>query len=260
MKFISFVNKVLGAFGVELLRAQPSASPATQKRPVGDLVSVLSDMAHRGFQPRTIVDIGANRGNWSAATAEVFPAANFYLMEPIPGFESDLARFVKGRPGSRYWMAAASNEEGTANIEYVTTLDGALTSGSTIAGGYHDRAKYKVERISVPTLTLASLVQRRELPTPDLLKVDVEGYELEVLLGAEAVLKSVEVVILEVSFERFWGQPVFHEIISRMADWGYWVYDFVSFNRRPADGSLGQADVCFVRADSKLRRRGGWDE
>jgi hypothetical protein len=142
----------------------------------------------------------------------------------------------------------------------VTAHDGTLTTGSTLAGGRHDPARYKVDRIVVPTLTLDGLVRRGEVPTPNLLKVDVEGHELPVLRGAEPLLAGVEVVILEISLERFWNQPVFHEVIAQMADWGCWVYDFVGFNRRPADGSLGQADVCFVRADSNLRRREGWDE
>lgn len=254
------VNTLLSPLGFELHRAGQSVLPATPSRPVGNLASVLADMAHRGFRPQTIVDIGANRGGWSEEVAHVFPKANFFLMEPIPGFEPDLAQFIKGRPGSRYWMAAASNSEGTTTIDCVTTHDGKLTTGSTLAGGSHDPARYKVERISVPTLTLEGLVRQSELPTPDLLKVDVEGYELQVLQGAEPLLGTIEAVILEVSFERFWNQPVFHEVIAKMADWGYWVYDFTGFNRRPADGSLGQADVLFVRADSKLRRRGSWDE
>jgi len=256
----SMVKKTLGLLGVELRRVRRPGPPGSASGAVGELVPALADMAHRGFRPRTIVDVGANRGAWSEAVAGVFPEANFFLMEPIPGFEPELKRFVEGHPGSKYWMAAASGEEGTATIECVTSLDGGLSSGSTLAGGWHDTTRYKVESIVVPTLTLDSLVRRGEMPTPDLLKVDVEGFELQVLRGAEPLLNAIPTVIPEVSLERFWNQPIFHEVIAQMAEWGYWVYDFVGFNRRPADGSLGQADVCFVRSDSPLRRRGGWDE
>src|SRR5262245_29599741 len=89
MRLNSLLNTLLAPFGVELRRAGRSPLPATPSRPVGDLSSVLADMAHRGFRPQTIVDIGANRGSWSEAVARVFPEANFFLIEPIAGFEPD---------------------------------------------------------------------------------------------------------------------------------------------------------------------------
>jgi hypothetical protein len=143
----------------------------------------------------------------------------------------------------------------------VTTLNGAPTTGATMLETRHD-SQYRVNEMQVDVLSLDDLVSAGEIPgIPEVLKIDVEGYELEVLKGAGRLFGKTELVILEVSLYRFWGQPVFHEVVAWMADRGYVLYDFAGFNRRPKDGTLGQADACFIRQDSRLRRDGtGWNE
>ncbi len=71
---------------------------------------------------------------------------------------------------------------------------------------------------------------------------------------------SFEVFILEVSLFKFLkDMPIFHEVISFMADKDYFVYDFPGFLRRSYDGALGQVDICFVKEGGLLRNYNRWD-
>jgi hypothetical protein len=107
--------------------------------------------------------------------------------------------------------------------------------------------------------TLDAITRRTHFERPDFLKLDVQGYELEVLKGAEQVLDSVEAVMLEVNLiEVYQGSPPVHEVVAYMAARGFRVYDVCTFFRRPYDNALWQMDMIFVRATSPLMASTRW--
>ncbi len=117
----------------------------------------------------------------------------------------------------------------------------------------------ELRRLTVPVVTIDELLERGELVLPELVKVDVQGYELEALRGAARLFGTTEVFIVEVSFFAFGpGWPLFHEVIAFMAERGYVVYDVADLTPRLLDGALGQADVCFAREHGTLRRSSAW--
>jgi FkbM family methyltransferase len=255
----NLVKQTFRRFGFEVSRVA-TIPPATPRRPVGDLAAALEDLRARGFDCREAIDVGANRCAWSEAVAAVFPEARFHMFEPVRAFEAGLAAFVKTHPGSTYRIAAAGASDGEIEFDEVTTADGGTTPGSSALATHH-AAGYRTTRVKVPAVALGSLAARGELPAaPDLLKIDVEGFELQVLSGCGPLLGAAKAIQLEASLYPFWGQPLLHEVLAYMAGHGYLLYDFVGFNRRPRDGALGQADVLFVCADSELRRGGGYDD
>jgi FkbM family methyltransferase len=94
---------------------------------------------------------------------------------------------------------------------------------------------------------------------PDFLKLDVQGYELEVLKGGERLLESVEAVMMEVNLIAVYeGAPLVHEVVSYMAARGFRVYDVCTFFRRPYDNALWQMDMIFVRSTSALMASTRW--
>ena len=84
-------------------------------------------------------------------------------------------------------------------------------------------------------------------PRPVLLKIDVQGYELEVLRGAGAALDHVDEILCECSFvELYTGQPLAAEVIAHLADRGFALVN-VSGIVTSADGQQLQADLTFRR-------------
>jgi FkbM family methyltransferase len=250
------VRSVLQRAGFEVHR-RVIHSPAGPSRPLGDLISFLEDTKARGFLPKVIADIGANEGNWTRAVLAVFPDAQYLMFEPVPAFAGNLQRLCESCPAS-YWGIGISDSDGTLEMDSVTQ-NGVATSGSTFLESSHNK-RYRSTKVAVEVRSLDSLLRSNEISTPELVKIDVEGFEMSVLHGAESLFGSTELFIIELSLYSFWKQPIFHEVVSWMASRGYVLYDLAGFNRRPVDGALGQLDACFVRFDSRLRRPGGWDD
>lgn len=109
--------------------------------------------------------------------------------------------------------------------------------------------------IEVEVRTLDELVVTENLLPPDFIKADVQGMELDVLRGAEGVLESVELLLLESSFRRMYtNAPLADEVISFLSKQQFRIYDIVSYSVALAEstGELVQADVLFARDGSPL--------
>jgi hypothetical protein len=90
--------------------------------------------------------------------------------------------------------------------------------------------------------------REHDRPFPDLIKLDVQGYELEVLTGAEECLASAKAVIAEVSFVDYYeGQAEFHEVVGFLARFGLFLQ--VLGVQTPVGTVLQQADALFLKRD-----------
>jgi FkbM family methyltransferase len=100
------------------------------------------------------------------------------------------------------------------------------------------------------------LMAGKPYPAPYFLKLDVQGFELEVLRGAEQVLQNTEVALLEVSLLEYnQGAPLFAEVVAFMQSRGFVVYDIAGFYRRESDDALYMVDLLFTRESSALRSK-----
>jgi hypothetical protein len=199
-------------------------SPGGHLRPIGRQDSVLLDLKARGFAPALIFDVGASDGAWTNSVRPIFPAARYVTVEP---------RQTGVEPTVRAAIGAA--EGAGILIDYDT--------GSTLLPHKADDAAL---RHKVPLTTLDALAQK--FGTPDLVKLDVEGSELEALKGARTLFGRTDLFIVEVALYRFAvNRPMLHEVVAFMADCQYFVYDVAGFIRRPHDGAVGLMDLCFGR-------------
>ncbi len=219
--------------------------------------ALLEDLKARGLTCKQVVDIGANAGHWSRMAATIFTDAAFCLIEPQEEMRPKLEILCRENPHMQFQLAGAGPQPGTLVL---TVWDDLL--GSSMLPMANAEAKANGKQREVPIITIDGLIQAEKMEVPQLIKLDIQGFELEALKGAETTFGKTEVYILEVSMFPFDDQPnlpQFAEVINFMHARGYVAYDFPGFLRRPFDGALGQCDVCFVKEDGFLRSSGRWN-
>ena len=203
-----------------------------------------------GLAPATVIDVGAGRGDFSASCAKIFPDARYTLVEPLSEFAAALRRLTESLPASVVIEAIAAAQPGTATVNVHPDLFGSSLYRE-VEGPSVDGTPRKVA-----ATTLDDIVHKHDLKPPFLLKLDVQGAELDVLAGGANTIANTELAILEASmFGFFVHGPQFADIVKRMKDLGFVVYDMVGLAHRPLDGALAQADVAFVKEQGLLRQQ-----
>ena len=212
---------------------------------VPSTVTSLKLLRENGFNPGVIYDIGAYKGDWTKEVIKIFPSAAIYMFEAQKSKEDFLKRCKRELPGQVDFhiglLGATAGKEVYFN-EYETA--------SSVHSEY-----YKTEAITKKKIlqTLDDVVDERKWPLPDFIKLDTQGYEIEILKGGSKELHLAEAVLMEVSFlEIYKDAPLFIDVINQMSYWGFQVYDICDLMRRPLDKALYQADIFFVRSTSKL--------
>src|SRR5262249_55032948 len=163
--------------------------------------------ASRDFRPKNIADIGASTGSWSIKASAYFPGAEFFLFEPLIENRHYLEALHKGDPRFRYFQVALGAAPGESTMFVAPDRDG---SSVLFWHGQDTNA-----RRTIPVTTLGTLIAVGEVPSPDLVKIDVQGFELEVVKGASAALHSAQAFIVEVNLYEFMHQcPRVHEVIA----------------------------------------------
>jgi hypothetical protein len=114
----------------------------------------------------------------------------------------------------------------------------------------------------IEVITIDELLENSDMEVPSIVKLDIQGFELEALKGGASLFGKTEVFILEVAlypFDDMPGIPTFVDAVNFMFDRGYVVYDFGGFLRRPYDNAIGQCDLCFVKSDGVLMKSNNWN-
>jgi FkbM family methyltransferase len=210
----------------------------------------LRRMRVLGLNPRVVLDVGAAHGDWTKSCKRIFPDAHFVMLEPLPDHEAELSALVR-QERVEYIPAAAGRTEDTLSL-----LVPDDPGGSSFLPASRKGDSYFKRSVTVPVLPLSSL----DIPSgPTVLKLDVQGFELEAIAGAEPILDQVEVIIAECSLYPFQqGIPLIHEVVEHVVELGYRIYDAADEVRWPS-GTLAQLDLVFVSGNSQLRDPGQWD-
>jgi FkbM family methyltransferase len=232
------IKKIFGVFGFYISRINNT--------PVGDMESFLEDVKRRGLNINFILDVGAYKGLFSELALSVFPDAFIYMIEPLDGVEADLLKFCKKHPNTKHLKLAVGSADSVQHLQIAEKL--ACSSFYQVQNRNPDSQKVYLK-------TIDTLIEEGQIMIPEIVKIDVQGYELEVLKGASKLFDVTELFIIEVSLQKKEERvPLMGDIISFMAERSYVIYDFSGFLRHKEDGSLFECDVCFVRKDSSLRK------
>ena len=166
---------------------------------------------------RTVVDVGANRGQFALYALARFPSAHIIAFEPLPEPREQMMRLFQKQDRVEVVPVALGDNDG----EGVMHLSAKDDSSSLLAIGGRQVSSFPgTEEIGTTVTrvrTLDSVLADCELRRPALLKVDVQGFELPVLRGAEKTLESFDQILVEASFvELYEGQALFPAISSHL--------------------------------------------
>lgn len=137
-----------------------------------------------------IYDIGANIGLVSLYMKLINPNAQVYAFEPGPSETRLCAKNLAQMDSTAVFAVALGRENAVAQLN----TDPFRAGGQALVSV---DGKTWGKQIEVPVFRMASLIEKHNLPLPDLVKIDVEGAEESVLLGFAEVLAHVRIAVLE---------------------------------------------------------------
>lgn len=204
---------------------------------------------------RTIIDGGANVGQFARAALETFPEARLVAFEPLPEVAATLRKNL--RDCNRVTVVESALGAGSGSL----TFHRNAYSLSSSALPLHDNHKEafpeatEAETIEVPVGTLDQLLGDVDIESPSLLKLDLQGFEIPAFEGASKTLEVVDYVLVETAFKPLYeGEALFPELHAYLEGRGFRFLRPLDVLEGP-DGTIVQMDALFVRNGSPLAPR-----
>ncbi|HJU10839.1 MAG TPA: FkbM family methyltransferase, partial [Candidatus Binataceae bacterium] len=202
-----------------------TGSPPERTRSLAQAETVLfTKLKDFGYSPATIYDIGAAGGRWSFEISQVFPQASFTLFEPLADAEryrERLKHVLEAHPGFRLYPVALSSGNGQQEMSVFRNIVGSTLIDLPIG-------EYVQSKMSVESWRLDDFVAHMRLSRPNIIKMDVQGFELEVLKGAVRTISEADILLMETWLYREYGPrtPLLNEIITFLSPLAFQLTDF----------------------------------
>lgn len=241
MRFASTLNRIDKAF--EALKSKRLLKALLRYQ-------VLAGAEHRYILSdaiSTVVDVGANRGQFALAVRRWAPNARLICLEPLPNAVAVLREILGQDPAVTIFEVALGPESAEAKIHVSARDDSSSLLPITSLQSKIFPGTNEVSTAIVRVEPLSSILKESELTAPAMLKLDVQGFELAALQGAESLLQHFEWVYCECSFvELYAGQELVAGIIEWLASRGFHLTGIhnPSYDEH---GKAVQADFLFTR-------------
>lgn len=242
----AIVRNVLERCGLDVrLRSSVARARAHEKQQAA--LQKWSCLAR--YRPQTVLDIGANSGQFAAIARTFCPEATIVCFEPLADCIRELQERVGKDPRTRIVPVALGSRTGESVIHRSVFSP----SSSLLPMGQLHRAEFphtaQTVEETIQLRRLDDLAPELDLRPPLIAKIDVQGYECEVLRGGELTLRRCAAVIVEMSnYALYEGQPLFDEVYLRMRELGFGYRGNIDQLHSPADGRILQFDGLFENA------------
>jgi FkbM family methyltransferase len=207
----------------------------------------LRDLAGQGYAPKALLDVGAHLGGFTSAFLDIFPECSPVLVEPNPHCAGALSKL----PYESYCFAAGA-ENGDAELHL--TSEWLQSTGASL---YRENTQFfrdeVVQKVRVPCRRLDDVFSGRRF---DVIKIDVQGAELDVLRGGRAIVSQADYVLTEVSLVDYnLGGAKAEDVFAELAGLGFGCTGILEFHRLKgvANGALLQMDFLFENRARKAR-------
>ena len=199
----------------------------------------LSYFKEKGLiNPKSILDIGAYKGHWTQMIKSLFPNSKFLMIEANHDLENHLAKV-----GVPYKIALLGSENDKV-VDYFKCKNFPHPTGNSI---YLENTNYVFEPEKRKTITLDRLLN--EKVQFDLIKMDVQGSELDIIKGGENIIMKSSALILEMQISEYnKGAPMMNEIVAYLKKKNFILRELIDFLYK--DGELIQVDGFFTKEKS----------
>lgn len=197
---------------------------------------------------QTVLDVGSYIGSFAYAIRHILPQAHITSFEPL---QDNYTRLVKNlSPLGNFQAFNTAIGEHAGELEFHRS-EFSPSSSALEMGELHRQAfpqTANATTLRVPVARLDDYLDRINMTPPVLLKIDVQGYEDAVLRGAGQVLKQVDYLEIEVSYQPLYsGQVLFEGIHQLLVQAGFRFAGNLDSMLSPLDGSILQSDALFIR-------------
>ncbi len=234
------IKKSLKYYGFRIQKIKP-IQPLPRKAEVFTMRSALERCFKRGLVVETVIDVGASDGRWSTQCMQIFPEAEYFLVEAQDGHKAGLDNFVSQHTNAQYILAAAGPREGKIYFD-----------NSDLFSGVASEIQLEKNCIEVPVISLDSEINKKGLKGPYILKLDTHGFEIPILEGASSIIKNASLIIIETyNFKLNNDSLRYWEMCSYMDSLGFTSIENVDLLLREYDQALWQMDTFFIPKNNK---------
>lgn len=244
------LKRLFNYFGIDIVRYNKNAVQLKESLDSQDYYYQTEGKRFQWLKEynfKTIIDIGANEGQFAGKISFIFPEAHIHCFEPLNQDYNNLANKFKDRANFsiyNFGLGDANEEKKIFRNEY--TPSSSLLEMLDLHKSNFDYA-VKVEP-EIIKLRLLDDVFPGDIPKPLLIKIDVQGYEMHVLKGGEKAIRQADVCIIETSFYPLYkGQPLFDDIYEYFSQRGFRYAGNVEQLIAPSDNKVLQADAVFIK-------------
>ena len=189
-------------------------------------------------RPNNCLDIGAHVGDFSTIVKRNFPQCNIIMVEANPFCEEHLKNL-----NIDYEILGLSSQKGSAELFIENSNN--LGTGASL---YRENTDwYSDEKIEKVTVNLDTLDNRNYFPNEliDLVKIDVQGSELDILIGGRKTIKRCKYVLMEVSLVQYNIEaPLMDILVEKMKEYEFRIENILNYNKFNTK-QIYQMDILF---------------
>ena len=248
-KVIAIIKNMLRPL-VRWVRANVGAPAVQESKSFGRMAvrDRYADIKARiATESPTIIDGGANDGSTTYLFLQQYRSPVIHAFEPIPELVGMLKQNFAGRMNVTIHGAAIGAEAKTVSFNVVNNLvSSSVLNPSALNKGIHGEKMDIRQVVEVPQVRLEDVMQ--DSSEIDLLKLDLQGYELEALKGCGSLLERIKIISTEIEFVALYdGQPLFGDIDVFLRAHGFSLLNLYELYTHP-DGQLTAGDAVYLNS------------
>jgi FkbM family methyltransferase len=210
-----------------------------------NIKQMFRDIRDSGYTFDTIIDVGAYEGEWSQNIYHIFPDANYIMIEPLEEKEPILNNVDV--PNKEIYTSVLADTSGKV-VDF--------HKNNTGSSYYPENRQIEMDVTTRETKRIDDLLSNKVFSNA-LLKMDVQGAEIDILKGAANIIDDISMIYLECSLIEFnEGAPLCEEVINELRRLGYIPFDIGEMHHK--GNQLIQIDLLFVSQDLELTNE--WQE